>query len=55
MTAATPPYRISGHESFPCRYTRLPKAVRGLDDNRRHFSDEALCGYETTKNSVATG
>ena len=23
-------YRISGHESFPCRYSWLPKAVRGL-------------------------
>src|SRR5438309_729537 len=26
MTTATP-YRISGHEGFPCRYTWLPKAV----------------------------
>jgi hypothetical protein len=40
MTTATP-YRISGHESFPCRYTWLPKAVRGLDnDNPNLFSDE---------------
>ncbi|MHB8521000.1 MAG: DUF4007 family protein [Limisphaerales bacterium] len=40
MTAVTP-YRISGHESFPCRYTWLPKAVRGLSANPRLFSDEA--------------
>jgi hypothetical protein len=40
MTAAPPPYRISGHESFPCRYTWLPKAVRGLEGNPRLFSDE---------------
>lgn len=33
-------YRISGHESFPCRYTWLPKAVRGLDANPKLFSDE---------------
>lgn len=23
-------YRISGHETFPCHYTWLPKAVRGM-------------------------
>jgi hypothetical protein len=34
-------YRISGHETFPCRYTWLPKAVRGLRENSRLFSDEA--------------
>ena len=33
-------YRISGHESFPCRYTWLPKAVRGLDRAPKFFSDE---------------
>ena len=36
-----PTYRISGHESFPCRYTWLPKAVRGLRENPTLFSDEA--------------
>ncbi|MEQ2005165.1 MAG: DUF4007 family protein [Limisphaerales bacterium] len=35
------PYRISGHESFSCRYTWLPKAVRGLTENGKLFSDEA--------------
>ena len=34
-------YRISGHETFSCRYTWLPKAVRGLRENPRLFSDEA--------------
>jgi hypothetical protein len=35
-------YRISGHETFPCRYTWLPKAVRGLSGNSKLFSDEEL-------------
>ena len=35
-------YRISGHESFPCRYTWLPKAVRGLNDDPKLFSDDEL-------------
>ncbi len=34
-------YRVSGHESFPCRYTWLPKAVHGLKENPRLFADEA--------------
>ena len=33
-------YRISGHETFPCRYTWLPKAVRGLATKPKLFSDE---------------
>lgn len=33
-------YRISGHESFPCRYTWLPKAVRGLQKDPKLFLDE---------------
>jgi len=33
-------YRISGHETFPCRYTWLPKAVRGLSKNPHLFSDD---------------
>lgn len=32
-------YRISGHESFPCRYTWLPKAVRGLRESPDLFAD----------------
>jgi hypothetical protein len=54
MTAALPPYRISGHESFPCRYTWLPKAVRGLEGNPRLFSDEdqAMVDLGLGKNMV---
>lgn len=33
-------YRISGHETFPCRYTWLPKAARALADDQRLFADE---------------
>lgn len=35
-------YRISGHESFPFRYTWLPKAVRGLQKNPKLFADDAV-------------
>ena len=34
-------YRISGHETFPCRYAWLPKAVRGLREDPKLFLDEA--------------
>ena len=37
--APAPQYRVSGHESFACRYSWLPKAVRGLSDPLL-FSDE---------------
>ena len=33
-------YRISGHESFPCRYTWLPKAARALATDPKLFADE---------------
>ena len=33
-------YRISGHETFPCRYTWLPKAVRGLREKPKLFSND---------------
>src|SRR5271154_7023878 len=48
------PYRISGHESFPCRYTWLPKAMRGLRENPRLFSEEvdAMVGLGVGKNMV---
>jgi Protein of unknown function (DUF4007) len=53
MTALTP-YRISGDESFPCRYTWLPKAVRGLEDNPMLFSndDQAMVDLGLGKNMV---
>ena len=34
------PYRISGHESFPCRYAWLPKAVKWVEANPNLFTDE---------------
>src|SRR5260370_13066749 len=53
MTAVTA-YRISGDESFPCRYTWLPKAVRGLTANPKLFSDEdqAMVDLGLGKNMV---
>ena len=54
MNAALPPYRIAGHESFPCRYAWLPKAVRGLEDDPQLFSDEerAMVDLGLGKNMV---
>lgn len=50
----TPSYRISGHESFSCRYSWLPKAVRALKKNPHIFSDEdsAMVGLGVGKNMV---
>jgi hypothetical protein len=47
-------YRISGHESFPCRYSWLPKAVRGLAANPTLFADEdnAMVTLGVGKNMV---
>ncbi|MBI3798032.1 MAG: DUF4007 family protein [Deltaproteobacteria bacterium] len=47
-------YRISGHETFPCRYTWLPKAVRGLSKNPQLFLDEdqAMVDLGVGKNMV---
>lgn len=47
-------YRISGHESFACRYTWLPKAVRGLEGNPKLFSDDekAMVDLGVGKNMV---
>ena len=33
-------YRFSGHETFPCRYSWLPKAVNALKEKPKLFSDE---------------
>ncbi|MDE0505989.1 MAG: DUF4007 family protein [Candidatus Poribacteria bacterium] len=47
-------YRISGHESFPCRYAWLPKAVRGLQEDPKFFGDEesAMVKLGVGKNMV---
>jgi hypothetical protein len=47
-------FRFSGHETFPCRYTWLPKAVRNLADDSALFSDEdtAMVSLGVGKNMV---
>lgn len=47
-------YRISGHESFPCRYAWLPKAVRELNQDPKLFSDDeqAMVALGVGKNMV---
>jgi len=47
-------YRISGHESFPCRYTWLPKTMRGLQRNPKLFSNDetAMVNLGVGKNMV---
>jgi hypothetical protein len=37
---ASPRYRISGHESFSCRYAWMPKVLRGLRRDPRLFNNE---------------
>jgi hypothetical protein len=47
-------YRIAGHESFSCRYTWLPKAVRVLTEEPSIFNKEqdAMVGLGVGKNMV---
>jgi hypothetical protein len=47
-------YRISGHETFPCRYTWLPKAARHIKRNPKLFGDEqqAMVDLGVGKNMV---
>ena len=47
-------YRFSGHETFPCRYTWLPKAVIGIRKNPQVFSaeDDAMVALGVGKNMV---
>ena len=47
-------FRFSGHETFPCRYTWLPKAVGGISRNSRLFADEdaAIVTLGVGKNMV---
>jgi hypothetical protein len=47
-------FRFSGHETFPCRYTWLPKAVRNLRENPALFAneDEAMVRLGVGKNMV---
>src|SRR5215469_4181821 len=47
-------YRFSGHETFPCRYAWLPKAVQSLSDDTSLFrdEDEAMVRLGVGKNMV---
>jgi Protein of unknown function (DUF4007) len=47
-------FRIAGHESFPCRYAWLPKAVQGLSRDSKLFSDDdrAIVDLGVGKNMV---
>lgn len=47
-------FRFSGHETFPCRYTWLPKAVIGISKNPQVFSeeDDAMVALGVGKNMV---
>lgn len=48
------PYRVSGHESFTCRYTWLPKVVHNLSRNNRLFEndEQAMVQLGVGKNMV---
>jgi hypothetical protein len=47
-------FRFSGHESFPCRYTWLPKAYKAISKNPIIFSDDnqAMVELGVGKNMV---
>ncbi len=47
-------FRFSGHETFPCRYAWLPKAVSNLNKNPQLFADEdaAMVELGVGKNMV---
>ncbi len=54
MTAIGVNYRFSGHETFPCRYTWLPKAVQSLTQDPALFrnEDQAMVRLGVGKNMV---
>lgn len=47
-------FRFSGHETFPCRYTWLPKAFKAVEEDPRAFADEerAMVTLGVGKNMV---
>lgn len=49
-----PRYKFSGHETFPLRYSWLPKGLRALDDDWEIFfkKDEAMVELGVGKNMV---
>ena len=40
ISRTVPSHRFSGHETFPFRYSWLPKAFAELSANRELFSDD---------------
>src|SRR5262245_44093444 len=54
QTAPSVRFRYSGHDTFPCRYTWLPKAVHHLNGNINLFADEddAMVQLGVGKNMV---
>jgi hypothetical protein len=56
MTGTGVNYRFSGHETFPCRYTWLPKAVQSLAQDPALFrtdnEDQAMVKLGVGKNMV---
>jgi hypothetical protein len=54
MSAIAPKFRFSGHETFPCRYAWLPKAVSNLNLKPDLFADEddAMVHLGVGKNMV---
>lgn len=47
-------YRLSGHETFPCRYAWLPKAISVVEHSPKIFSneDDAMVNLGVGKNMV---
>lgn len=47
-------YKISGHETFPCRYAWLPKAFLAIESDPKVFADEekAMVTLGVGKNMV---
>ncbi len=41
-----PNYKLSGHETFPCRYAWLPKAFGAIQREPKIFSEEELAIVE---------
>src|SRR5512136_927312 len=54
MPSSAADFRFSGHETFPCRYTWLPKAVAKLQQKPTLFADEddAMVTLGVGKNMV---
>ncbi len=47
-------FRFTGHETFPCRYTWIPKAFTALEADPKTFADDeyAMVSLGVGKNMV---